>query len=50
MGRYHGKADFDAFSFQRGVLVRSRWLDLNLRYPPYGDKVRLLKALIRFMG
>lgn len=37
-GRYHGKAGFDNFSYQRGVLNKSFLLDLEWRYPPYREK------------
>ena len=37
-GRYHGKASFDTFSYQRGVLNKSFLLDLKWRYPPYSQK------------
>lgn len=37
-GRYHGKAGFDTFSYQRGVLNKSFLLDLKWRYPPYPEK------------
>lgn len=37
-GRYHGKAGFDTFSYQRGVLNKSCLLDLKWRYPPYEQK------------
>ncbi|GAB1544328.1 aldehyde dehydrogenase [Scytonema sp. NUACC21] len=37
-GRYHGKAGFDTFSYQRGVLNKSFLFDLNWRYPPYPEK------------
>lgn len=37
-GRYHGKAGFDNFSYQRGVLNKSFLLDLEWRYPPYPEK------------
>lgn len=49
MGAYHGKASFDTFSHRRGVLFRSNWVDLSLRYPPYGDRVSLLQLLFRFI-
>ena len=38
LGRYHGKAGFDTFSYQRGMLDKSCWFDLKWRYPPYPDK------------
>ena len=37
-GRYHGKAGFDTFSYQRGVLNKSFLFDLKWRYPPYPEK------------
>ncbi|QLE58167.1 aldehyde dehydrogenase [Nostoc sp. TCL26-01] len=40
-GRYHGKAGFDNFSYQRGVLNKSFLLDLKWRYPPYKQKGRV---------
>lgn len=35
MGRYHGKASFNAFSNPRTVVIKSPWLELPLRYPPH---------------
>jgi aldehyde dehydrogenase (NAD+) len=34
MGRYHGKAGFDGFSYQRSILKKSFLLDLKWRYYP----------------
>jgi len=50
MGGYHGKASFDTFTHQRGILFRSNLLDISLRYPPYRDRVSLLKKLFRIIG
>ena len=46
MGAYHGKAGFDTFSHQRSVLRRPFWLDLPVRYAPYGDRLPLLRRLL----
>ena len=46
MGTYHGKAGFDTFSHLRSVLRRPFWLDLPFRYPPYGDRLGLVKRLL----
>ena len=46
IGSYHGKASFDTFSHYKSVLNRSFKLDLNLRYPPYQGKLKLLKWII----
>jgi len=40
IGRYHGKASFDTFSYQRSVLNESFLFDLKWRYPPYEDKTK----------
>lgn len=46
MGSCHGKAGFDTFTHYRTV-VRRGWLDLPVRYPPYGGKrVFFLKKLM----
>ncbi len=49
MGAYHGKASFNTFTHQRGILFRSNLLDISLRYPPYRDRVSLLQLLFRFI-
>ena len=46
MGSYHGKAGFDAFTHYRSVLVKSRHIDIPLRYPPYSETaLKLLKRM-----
>jgi acyl-CoA reductase-like NAD-dependent aldehyde dehydrogenase len=47
IGAYHGKASFDTFSHRKSVLKKSFWLDLDLRYPPYVGKLKLVK---KFLG
>ncbi|WP_094555782.1 aldehyde dehydrogenase family protein [Synechococcus sp. 1G10] len=46
MGRYHGQAGFDTFSHLRSVLRRPFGFDLPFRYPPYGDRLSLIKRLL----
>ncbi|WP_199250686.1 aldehyde dehydrogenase [[Phormidium] sp. ETS-05] len=46
MGRYHGKASFDTFCHYKSILKRSFLFDVDLRYPPYRDKLRFLKWLL----
>ncbi len=46
MGTYHGQAGFDTFSHLRSVLHRPFRLDLPFRYPPYGDRLALVKRLL----
>jgi len=46
IGRYHGKYSFDTFSHQKGVVERSFWGDVALRYPPYGEKLKWIRNFI----
>ncbi|GAB4530971.1 MAG: aldehyde dehydrogenase [Pleurocapsa sp.] len=45
IGSYHGQATFDTFSHQKSVLKKSFWFDLNWRYAPYQDKLKLFKKI-----
>jgi len=47
MGRYHGEAGFQTFSHLRSVLRRPFQLDVPLRYPPYGQRLPLIRQLLR---
>ncbi|MFB6276851.1 MAG: aldehyde dehydrogenase [Halothece sp.] len=47
MGAYHGKASFDTFTHYKSVTKRQFWLDLKLRYPPYADKLKFIKLLLK---
>ncbi|NDG74399.1 MAG: aldehyde dehydrogenase family protein [Synechococcaceae bacterium WB8_1B_136] len=46
MGSYHGRAGFDTFSHQRSVLRRPFRFDAPFRYPPYGDRLPLIRRLL----
>jgi aldehyde dehydrogenase (NAD+) len=46
IGSYHGKASFDAFSHQKSILKKSFSMDIPLRYPPFRNKLKLLKKLM----
>ena len=47
MGGYHGKASFDTFSHKKSVLKKSNLIDIPLRYPPYKNKLELLKKIMK---
>ncbi len=47
MGGYHGKMGFYTFSHQKSVLKKSNWLDIPFRYAPYGERLSLLKKLMK---
>lgn len=46
VGSYHGKHSFDTFSHLKSVLKKPFWMDMDWRYPPYGDKVKLFQKFI----
>ena len=46
MGGYHGKQSFLTFSHQKSIMNKALWLDIPLRYPPYGKlSLAVLKKL-----
>jgi aldehyde dehydrogenase (NAD+) len=47
IGSYHGKKSFETFSHQKSILKRSFRLDVPLRYPPYGNKLKILEKIMR---
>ena len=46
MGAYHGETGFRTFSHRRSVVARPFRLDLPFRYPPYGNRLPLLRRLL----
>ncbi len=44
MGRYHGKYGFDTFTHLKSIVDKPLWLDLPMRYQPYG---KLKEMIIR---
>lgn len=46
MGSYHGKASFHTFTHTKSILKKSNAIDINLRYPPYKEKLNLLKKFM----
>jgi aldehyde dehydrogenase (NAD+) len=48
MGAYHGKASFDTFTHKKSIYKKSKWLDINLRYPPFTEtKVKLIRRFLK---
>jgi aldehyde dehydrogenase (NAD+) len=47
MGNYHGKAGFDTFSHQKSILKKWFNFDMPLRFPPYKNKLSILKKILR---
>ncbi len=49
IGAYHGKLSFDIFSHKKSIVKRGNWLDLPMRYAPYGNKLKWVKKLLKWM-
>lgn len=47
MGAYHGKVGFDCFTHYKSTLTKGTWLELPIRNPPFKNKLKLLKLLMR---
>jgi acyl-CoA reductase-like NAD-dependent aldehyde dehydrogenase len=49
MGRYHGRAGFEEFSYARTIVRRRLWPDFKFRYPPQRLSFKALKQSLRFL-
>jgi len=47
IGAYHGKYGFETFSHQKPVMIKPTFLDVPMRYPPFGNKLKWLKILCK---
>jgi len=47
VGSYHGKYSFETFSHLKSVLKKSTKLNLPILYPPYDNKLKLIKRLLK---
>jgi aldehyde dehydrogenase (NAD+) len=46
MGHYHGRRSFDAFTHFKGVLAKTTWPDIPVRYAPYSEsKLKWVRRL-----
>lgn len=46
MGAYHGKYSFEVFSHRKSITTSATWLDIPLRYAPFGKKLKLVRRLL----
>ncbi len=47
LGQYHGKYSFDTFSHKKSIVKKPYYLDLDLRYPPFKNKLKYLRAIFK---
>lgn len=46
IGAYHGKMSFDLFSHKKSIVKKANWLDIPIRYAPYGNKLNWIKKIL----
>lgn len=49
IGAYHGRLSFDIFSHQKGIVKKANWLDLQMRYAPYKNKLKLIRRILKWL-
>ncbi len=47
MGAYHGKYSFDTFSHKKSIVEKTNAFDIEVRYPPFGNKIKIIKKLLK---
>lgn len=47
MNAYHGKASFDLFTHAKAIMRRSTKIPMKVALPPYGNKLKLVKGLLK---
>lgn len=47
MGAYHGKASFDTFTHRKSVIQRGTFMDIPIRYAPYGNKIDIIRKIMK---
>ncbi|WP_240612897.1 aldehyde dehydrogenase [Chitinophaga parva] len=47
IGRYHGQYSFETFTHRKSMIKTGTWLDVPVKYPPFGNKLRWIKRFFR---
>ncbi|CAM3096729.1 aldehyde dehydrogenase [Filibacter tadaridae] len=47
MNAYHGLASFEVFTHAKSMMKKSTTIPMRLAFPPYGNKMKMIKPLIR---
>ncbi len=48
IGRYHGKNSFETFTYEKSIVKRSSKIDIQLIFPPYKNKIRIIKKFMKY--
>jgi aldehyde dehydrogenase (NAD+) len=49
MGAYHGQTGFATFTHQKSIVKKANWLDIPARYPPFGNKIKWVKKVLKWL-
>jgi aldehyde dehydrogenase (NAD+) len=47
IGAYHGRHSFELFSHHKSILKKTTRLETGLAFPPYKDKLKLVRRLLK---
>ena len=47
MGAYHGRDSFETFSHRKSILKKSTSIDIKLIFPPYGNRAKLIRKILK---
>lgn len=47
IGSYHGREGFEAFTHAKGILKRGTAFPVRLAYPPYGNRLKLVRRFMK---
>ena len=47
MGRYHGESSFKTFTYEKAIVKKDTKIDIKLAFPPYKNKIKLIKKLMK---
>lgn len=45
MGRYHGESSFKTFTYEKAIVKKTFKKDFDLIFPPYKDKIKLVRKI-----
>lgn len=47
IGHYHGESSFDTFTYKKAIVKKPTTIDINLLFPPYKNKLNLIKKFMK---
>ena len=47
IGKYHGHSSFKTFTYEKSIVKKDFKMDIKLVFPPYNDKINLIKKFMK---